>query len=165
VTAPLVTRPARQADVPGLRALATAAFSRYTERIGRPAAPMSADYDAAVDQGQVWVAETGGELAGFVVLVPQAGCLLLDIIAVRPADQGRGVGARLLGLADEQARRQGLAEIQLCTNEVMTENLAYYPRRGYTETHRAEQHGFRRVFFSRVLPPGPAQPGRRTAGA
>jgi hypothetical protein len=31
----------------------------------------------------------------------------------------------------------------------MTENLTYYPRHGYTETHRAEQDGFRRVFFSK----------------
>jgi hypothetical protein len=31
----------------------------------------------------------------------------------------------------------------------MTENLAYCPRHGYTETHRAEQDGFRRVFFTK----------------
>jgi hypothetical protein len=29
----------------------------------------------------------------------------------------------------------------------MTENLAYYPRHGYTKTHRALQDGFQRVFF------------------
>jgi hypothetical protein len=29
--------------------------------------------------------------------------------------------------------------------------LAYYPRRGYAETHRAEQGGFRRVFFRKSL--------------
>ncbi len=34
----------------------------------------------------------------------------------------------------------------------MTENLAYYPRHGYAETHRAEQDGFRRVFFRKRLP-------------
>jgi hypothetical protein len=33
----------------------------------------------------------------------------------------------------------------------MTENLAYYPRHGYAETHRAEQDGFRRVFFTKHL--------------
>jgi cation transport regulator ChaC len=33
----------------------------------------------------------------------------------------------------------------------MIENLAYYPRRGYRETHRAVQHGFRRVFFAKDL--------------
>jgi hypothetical protein len=33
----------------------------------------------------------------------------------------------------------------------MTENLAYYPRHAYIETHRAEQDGFRRVFFRKPL--------------
>jgi hypothetical protein len=45
----------------------------------------------------------------------------------------------------------GLPEIRLYTNEAMTENLGYYPRRGYRETHRATQNGYRRVFFSKVL--------------
>jgi len=33
----------------------------------------------------------------------------------------------------------------------MTANLAYYPRHGYTETHRAQEDGFRRVFFAKKL--------------
>ncbi len=33
----------------------------------------------------------------------------------------------------------------------MTENLAYYLRRGYTETHRSDQDGFHRVFFRKTL--------------
>jgi hypothetical protein len=33
----------------------------------------------------------------------------------------------------------------------MTENLAYYPRHGYAETHRAEQDGFSRVFFRKLI--------------
>jgi hypothetical protein len=33
----------------------------------------------------------------------------------------------------------------------MTENLAYCPRRGHAETHRAEQDIFRRVFFRKRI--------------
>jgi hypothetical protein len=33
----------------------------------------------------------------------------------------------------------------------MTENLSYYPRRGYTETHRAVQDNRRGVFFRKRL--------------
>jgi hypothetical protein len=33
----------------------------------------------------------------------------------------------------------------------MTENLAYYPRHGYIETHRAEDGGYSRVYFSKHL--------------
>jgi len=70
---------------------------------------------------------------------------------VRPSRQGRGAGSRLLALAEDEARRLRLSEIRLYTNEAMTENLAYYPRHGYAETHRAEQDGFRRVFFRKHL--------------
>ena len=37
------------------------------------------------------------------------------------------------------------------TNAAMTENLAYYPRHGYTQTHRAQLDGFQRVFFRKRL--------------
>ena len=76
----------------------------------------------------------------------------MENLAVRPADQGRGVGRRLLTLAEQRARDLGLAELRLYTNAAMTENLAYYPRRGYVETYRADQDGFHRVFFRKPLP-------------
>jgi len=63
----------------------------------------------------------------------------------------------LLDLAEQHARRLRLSEIRLYTNEAMTENVAYYARHGYVETHRAEQDGFRRVFFRK--PVAPAYPG------
>ena len=72
-------------------------------------------------------------------------------MAVQPAAQGRGIGARLLARAEDHARDLGLSEIRLYTNEAMTENLAYYVRHGYAETHRAEQDGFRRVFFRKLI--------------
>ena len=142
-------RPAVAQDVPELRALASAAYEGYVLRIGRPPAPMTADYAHAVRDGQVWVAEADGVLVGLAVLVLREDHLLLENIAVSPAAQGQGVGGRLLGFAEEYARRHGLRQVRLYTNEAMTENLAYHPRRGYTETHRAEQGGFRRVFFSK----------------
>jgi len=95
--------------------------------------------------------DSGGQAAGYIILLPQPGYLLLDNVAVLPAAQGRGIGARLLALAEEHARRLGLPEIRLYTNEAMTENLAYYPRHGYTETRRAQQDGFHRVYFRKRL--------------
>lgn len=32
----------------------------------------------------------------------------------------------------------------------MTENLASYPRHGYVETHRATEHGYRRVVLQQA---------------
>jgi len=144
-------RRADPADGAALRAIALAAYRRYVPRIGRAPAPMTADYATAVLAGHAWVAVQDDRVIGFVILTPQLDHLLLENVAVRPAAQGRGVGARLLALADDEARRLRLPEIRLYTNEVMTENLAYYPRHGYIETHRAEQDGFRRVFFSKRL--------------
>ena len=112
---------------------------------------MSADYGAAVRNGQAWVAIDQGQVIGFATLIAQPDHLLLQNLAVRPSWQGHGVGSRLLTLAEDEARRLRLTEIRLYTNEAMTENLAYYPRRGYAETHRAEQDGFRRVFFRKRI--------------
>jgi len=144
-------RPAEPGDVEALRDIAAAAYQHYVPRIGHPPAPMTADYAQAIRSRQAWVAVDGGEVTGFVILIAQPGYLLLDNIAVRPDAQGRGIGARLLALAEDRARSLHLGEIRLYTNQAMTENLSYYPRYGYTETHRAEQDGFHRVYFHKRL--------------
>jgi ribosomal protein S18 acetylase RimI-like enzyme len=148
---PLSFRRAVDQDAGDLRALAVAAYSHYIPRIGCPPAPMTTDYARAVREDEVWVAEADGAISGMIVLVREPDHLLIQNLAVAPAGQGRGVGSRLLLLAEERAREYGVPELRLYTNEAMTENIAYYPRRGYTETHRDEQHGFRRVFFSKPL--------------
>jgi GNAT superfamily N-acetyltransferase len=147
----VMIRLAGPGDVDALRAIAAAAYQKYIPRIGRAPAPVTADYAAAVSGGQAWAAIEGGQVVGFVVLIGRPGYLLLENVAVLPAAQNRGVGARLLGLAEEHARSLGVGEIRLYTNEAMTENLAYYARHGYLETHRADQDGFRRVFFRKPI--------------
>jgi GNAT superfamily N-acetyltransferase len=137
--------------VDALREIATDAYSRYVANIGRAPAPMTADYARAVRARQAWVAVEDSQVEGFVILIEKPGYLLLENVAVRPAAQGRGIGNRLLALAEDHARSLGLGEIRLYTNEAMAENLSYYPRRGYAETHRAEQDGFRRVFFRKPI--------------
>lgn len=144
-------RRAGPGDADELRAIAAAADQKYVPRIGRAPAPMTADYAQAVRDGQAWAALEDRQIVGFAIIIAQPGYLLLDNVAVLPAAQGRGIGARLLALAEEQARGLGLREIRLYTNEAMTENLAYYPRHGYAETHRAEQDGFNRVFFRKPI--------------
>jgi ribosomal protein S18 acetylase RimI-like enzyme len=149
---PAVTvRRATPDDVPALYVVVHEAYLLYVPRIGRMPAPMTADYSAAVQSGQAWVAEVDGAIAGLLVLVVYPGYLLIENIAVQPSEQRRGIGSRLLELAEDEARANGLGEIRLYTNEGMTENLAFYPRHGYRETRRAEENGFRRVFFSKQL--------------
>jgi ribosomal protein S18 acetylase RimI-like enzyme len=147
----MIIRRAGPEDVAALRHIAAGAYAPYVARIGRPPAPMTADYARAVRERQAWAAEQDGEIAGFVILAEKPGYLLLENVAVDPTAQGRGIGGRLLALAEDYARQRGLGEIRLYTNEAMTENLSYYPRHGYSETHRAEQGGFRRVFFRKPV--------------
>ena len=147
----MTLRPAEPGDVAALRRIAAVAYQPYVARIGRAPAPMTADYAQAVRAGQTWVAVEDGQVAGFAVLVAGPGYLLLENVAVRPAAQGRGIGSRLLGLADEQARRLGLSEVRLYTNEVMTENQAIYARLGYVETGRRTEDGYRRIYMEKPL--------------
>jgi len=145
----LTVRRAGEADAAVLAAVTAEAYRHYVPRIGREPAPMTADYAHAARSGLTWVAEADGEVVGLLVLVVHPDHLLVENVAVRPSAQRRGVGA--WPLAEDEARARGLDEIRLYTNEAMTENLAYYPRHGYTETHRAGQGGFRRVFFTKHL--------------
>ena len=112
---------------------------------------MTADYGAVVTRGEVWVAEEGRQILGMLVLSAEPDHLLVENVAVVPSAQGRGVGNALMRLAEDRAAACGLDELRLHTNVAMTENLRYYPRRGYVETHRRGEGGFQRVFFRKRI--------------
>jgi N-acetylglutamate synthase-like GNAT family acetyltransferase len=152
-SAPTSTRAKRAttADLPGIQQLMVDAYTKYIERIGRPPAPMTADYAAALEHSRVWVLESGGAIVGALVTEDRADHLLLETVAVAPGAQGKGYGRLLLERAECDAVELGLTEVRLYTNEAMTENLTFYPRHGYRETGRALQDGFRRVYFSKTV--------------
>jgi GNAT superfamily N-acetyltransferase len=147
----LTVRLARAGDIEALGLVADAAYRPYLDRIGRAPAPMTADYTAAVARHRTWVAVLNGTVVGFIVLVREPDHLLVENVAVLPDQQGWGTGSKLLRVAEQDARRFGLREIRLYTNAAMTENLAFYANRGYTETHRAHDEGFDRVFFRKPV--------------
>jgi N-acetylglutamate synthase-like GNAT family acetyltransferase len=138
-------------DVDAIEGLVAEAFGKYVERIGKPPAPMVADYAALLDESRIWVVERRDAIVAVLVTQHQGDHLLLDTVAVAPSAQGGGHGRRLLERAERDAAEQGLTEVRLCTNEAMTENLVFYPRHGYRETGRGIQDGYRRVFFSKSL--------------
>jgi GNAT superfamily N-acetyltransferase len=150
----ITIRCAAAPDIDAVHAVTAAAYARYIPRIGREPSPMTTDYGDAVRDGRTWLAVRDGQVVGVAVVVDCDDHLLLENLAVLPAAQGAGVGSRLLAVAEDQARHRGFGELRLYTNQAMTENLAYYPRHGYTETHRAGQGGFRRVFFRKLLSDG-----------
>jgi ribosomal protein S18 acetylase RimI-like enzyme len=128
-----------------------AAYALYVPRIGGKPGPMLEDYEAIVADGLASVLERDGEILGLVVLIEQEGHLLLDNIAVAPKAQSEGLGKILMAFAESETLRRGFTELQLYTNEKMTENLTLYPRLGFEETHRGQQAGFDRVFFRKRL--------------
>ena len=142
-------RPADITDLPAIDRLIRESYSKYIVRIGKPPFPMLDNYGNHVRAHTLWVTE---DLAGLVVLIPEAEHLELETIAVSPAVQGKGIGRALMLFAEAEARRRGYAELRLYTHEKMTENIALYARAGWTHTHRAHQDGYDRVFFRKSVP-------------
>lgn len=138
-------------DRVSVEAIVRAAYSRYVPRIGREPGPMLDDYATLIREGRAHVIEHDGAVEGILVLIPEKDALLLDNVAVAPAAQGLGLGKRLLEFAERAALRAGYRSIRLYTNEAMTENIALYARIGFSETHRGEEKGFRRVYMTKTL--------------
>ena len=109
------------------------------------------DYAARVSHGVAWVIEERSAIAGVIVLLPGDEHLLLDNIAVAPAQQGSGLGRRMLAFAEAEAVRRGYREIRLYTHQTMTENQRLYAALGYEETGRGTEAGYERVFMRKRL--------------
>ena len=146
-------RPAESADQAAIQACVDSAYERYVARMGKKPAPMLDDYAELIERGVVSVAVSNGSLVGLVVGWPREDHFYVDNIAVSPDAQGTGVGATLLRHADAMALAADRTEIRLYTNEAMSENIDYYPRKGFVETHRAVEAGYNRVYYTRSVPP------------
>ena len=144
-------RPARADEADAVRDVVHEAYRHYIARIGKPPGPMLDDYAQRIADGQTWVLEHAGGIAGILVREETAEGLLLDNIAVAPEQQGKGVGRALLEFAEAEARRREFTAIHLYTHELMTENLSLYSRIGYVETYRITEKGFDRVYMRKPL--------------
>ncbi len=109
---------------------------------------LSASYDGLLDfvfdQPHVlYVAECGGERAGFVLMLdtmpdevtrmPQG---FIAYMAVEPADRRCGIGRRLLTAAEDEARRRRLPYLGLMVTEDNAAARALYERAGYLTERR-----------------------------
>lgn len=144
-------RPAQPDDATRIAACMRAAYQHYVPRLGNTPRPMLLDYAEVVREHAVTVAETGGELAGALVLSVTPDGFKLFIVGVHPAFQGRGIGRALLEHAEAEARRQGFDSIYLSTQEKMTENQALYAKVGYREYARRLEDGYSRVYMRKML--------------
>ena len=145
----MTIRRARPEEAAQLAALVERAYAPWVPVVGRRPKPMDDDYGARIAAGEAWVLEEAGAVHGLAVLEEHPDHLLLDNVAVEPARKGRGDGRALLDFAEAEARRRGLPEVRLYTNELMERNIALYAARGYAETERRREKGFSRVFMAK----------------
>jgi len=150
----VVIRPAKPADRLGVVECVGAAYSKYVDRLdGVRPAPMRADYTALITEGSVHVADYDGDVCGVLVLKPAERHLLIENVAVHPDYQGRGLGQKLMRSAEQRAVEARLKEVWLYTNELMTENIAFYGWLGYEEVERRSGEYYRRVYMRKQVGP------------
>jgi GNAT superfamily N-acetyltransferase len=147
-----VIRLATVSDIAEIERLVRRAYQPFVEAIGQEPAPMLDDYGSLVARQVVYVIYGADELDGVIVMWANTAHFYIDNVAVDPTRQGFGVGVRLLRHAEHIAAIAGHREIRLYTNEAMVKNVAFYERRGYVETHRSIDAGYRRVHFRKMLP-------------
>lgn len=144
-------RRALESDATAITKLVNEAYEHYIDRLGRKPKPMTVDYLEAVKNHQVWVVDIDQQPVGVLELMPETACLLIENVAIAPSQQGSGLGRALMLFAEAQALEQQYAALRLYTNEHFTENLAFYTRLGYTESHREPYKGTDAVYMFKGL--------------
>ena len=150
MTSDFVIRVAETGDVPQMQAIAHDAYNVYVEKMGRDPAPMHADFHTHISKDTVFVAMSGGDIAGYVILCNINDEWWLDNIATSPSHRGQGIG-RLLVIAAEGWLAHRTDHVHLYTNIAMEANLVWYQRLGYERTGRRIVDGFDRVYFTTHL--------------
>jgi GNAT superfamily N-acetyltransferase len=145
-------RLAQPADRLAIEALVCATYKPYVASIGREPEPMLDDCAALIDKGFVNVLEEAGGISGGGAHPGRAYDAARQCSG-KPVGTGGSRGRKLVAFAEATARAAGCEAIRLYTNALMTENLAIYRRLGFTETHRGDENGYRRVYMAKHLPP------------
>ena len=146
-----VIEAAAEEDLPAIKAVTDAAFSKYIERLGKLPEPMTADYSKVIKTEDIYVLRADGRIYGSICISARADFLNVSRVAVDIASQGRSYGHMLMEFAEQQANAQDLVAITLFTNAKMYENLEMYQNLGYKEVERRTEAGYDRVYFRKEL--------------
>ncbi|CAN7504244.1 GNAT family N-acetyltransferase [Rhizobium rhizogenes] len=92
-----------------------------------------------------YIALDGDQLAGCIFCRPEIESLYIGKLAVLPTKQGKGIGRRLLALAETTARQRGLDALRLETRIELTGNHATFTRWGFQKTAENRHAGFDRT--------------------
>ena len=123
-------------DAPELFRCIEAAYSNHATRI--PDLPVVSEGIAdEILNNIVWITETGGTIAGGIILIPRDGFLVVANIAVHPDHSGKGLGRALMDIAASESRQRGLSEMRLSTHADIPETVSLYEHLGWRETGRS----------------------------
>ncbi|WP_064693328.1 GNAT family N-acetyltransferase [Rhizobium aegyptiacum] len=142
-----------------LLALILAAFASMNGRIDPPSSALSLTTQSLAEKAEAEIAHVaidGEKLAGCVFLRPEPDCLYIGKLAVLPHVQGKGLGKRLLAIAEETAAGLGLPALRLETRIELTDNHAVFAAWGFFRTAEKAHPGFVRTTFiemQKVLAP------------
>ncbi|KAH8884378.1 acyl-CoA N-acyltransferase [Thozetella sp. PMI_491] len=145
---------AKPENVTKIKAMVDAAYSKYIPRIGKPPAPMLADYNKVIEANDVFVLQPDdGDVIGSIILTIEDGAdsVKVNNLVVDPAAQGRGYGRVLMAFAENFAKERGYAALTLFTNVMMHENMVLYPKLGFVETGRKTEDGYQRVYYRKEI--------------
>jgi N-acetylglutamate synthase-like GNAT family acetyltransferase len=133
-------RPATHADVDAIVALVESAYRGDASRAGWTTEADLID-GTRTDADEIGhlvpdllLAESEGELVGCAAVTVNGGHGYFGTFAVRPRQQGGGIGAALLTAAEERARAAGATRVEMTVLSVRAELIAFYERRGYVRT-------------------------------
>lgn len=144
-------RRAEESDVEIVHQIVRAAYSKWISVIGREPTPMTADFNKALREHDIYLAIVAGDVVGLIEIRLGADHLWIENVAVHPLRQGIGIGRRLLSHVESKAAQAEIGEIRLQTNEAFGANIALYVALGYVIDRREPFMGGKTVFMSKKL--------------
>lgn len=129
-------RKASRADAPALMALINRAFrvERFyavNERI------TVGEVEAHLAKGEFHVLEDEGGFSGCVYVELRGERSYVGLLSIDPARQKGGLGSRLLAVAEDRARGEGCAWMDMLIVNLRKELPPYYGKRGYAASGAA----------------------------
>lgn len=137
-------------DAKQLSGIAIRAFQQYVEAIGKPPAPMTADYQHHLDNDIIVTAKQDDIIIGFAIVIEKEDGFWLETIAIHPDHSGQGIGTSLMSSIEAHLRPK-TDHYQLYTNEVMIRAQSWYKQLGFRETSRHNASGFMRIYYQKSL--------------
>lgn len=148
---PIRLRAAEPDDAGAISDIVRMAYAKWIPIIGRQPRPMTVDYAKAVLEHDFDLAHVDVRLVGLIETILRDDHLWIENVAVRPGDQGRGIGRQLLRHAESKALAAGRQETRLLTNAAFEDNVLLYEKVGYVTDRREPFMGGTTVYMSKKL--------------